>query len=129
MTSMCCVCVVMTYGTVTWSLTMGLIRRLKVAQREMEGSMPEVSLRDRISNEEIRRLIKAPTLPVEFPGLSCSRAHCCRRNGRWGQRVLEWLPCTGKWSVGRPYYVGRRPGVGNRWMQAAQDNRFCTPSN
>ncbi|CAH2239277.1 jg21904 [Pararge aegeria aegeria] len=50
-----CVLPVMTYGSETWSLTMGLIRRLRVTQRAMERSMLGVSLRDRIRNVEIRR--------------------------------------------------------------------------
>ncbi|CAH2244748.1 jg24430 [Pararge aegeria aegeria] len=43
---------VMTYGSETWSLTMGLIRRLRVTQRAMEKAMLGVSLRDRIRNVE-----------------------------------------------------------------------------
>ncbi|CAH2217922.1 jg14812 [Pararge aegeria aegeria] len=43
---------VMTYGSETRSLTMGLIRRLRVAQRAMERAMLGVSLRDQIRNEE-----------------------------------------------------------------------------
>ncbi|CAH2231293.1 jg20612 [Pararge aegeria aegeria] len=50
-----CVLPVMTYGSETWSLTMGLIRRLRVTQRAMERAMLGVSLRDQIRNEEIRR--------------------------------------------------------------------------
>ncbi|CAH2235122.1 jg16115 [Pararge aegeria aegeria] len=46
---------VMTYGSETWSLAMGLIRRLRVTQRAMERAMLRVSLRDRIRNVEIRR--------------------------------------------------------------------------
>ncbi|CAH0401258.1 unnamed protein product [Chilo suppressalis] len=45
----------MTYGAETWSLTMGLIRRLQIAQRAIERAMLGVPLRDRIRNEEIRR--------------------------------------------------------------------------
>ncbi|CAH2232470.1 jg19403 [Pararge aegeria aegeria] len=40
---------------VFWSLTMGLIRRLRVTQRAMERAMLGVSLRDQIRNVEIRR--------------------------------------------------------------------------
>ncbi|CAH2218467.1 jg25715, partial [Pararge aegeria aegeria] len=50
-----CVLPVMTYGSETWSLTMGLIRRLRVTQRAMERAMLGVSLRDQIRNVEIRR--------------------------------------------------------------------------
>jgi hypothetical protein len=48
----------MTYGTETWPLTMGLIRRLSVTQRAMERAMLGVSLRDRIKNDEIRKRTK-----------------------------------------------------------------------
>ncbi|CAH2208644.1 jg472 [Pararge aegeria aegeria] len=44
----------MTYGTETWSLTMGLIRRLRFSQRAMERAMLG-EMRDQIRNEEIRR--------------------------------------------------------------------------
>ncbi|CAH2217628.1 jg23289 [Pararge aegeria aegeria] len=50
-----CVLPEMTYGSETWSLTMGLIRRRRVTQQAMERAMLGVSLRDQIRNEEIRR--------------------------------------------------------------------------
>ncbi|KAI8425160.1 hypothetical protein MSG28_006989 [Choristoneura fumiferana] len=49
-----CVLPVMTYGSETWALTMGLMRKLKVTQRAMERAMLGVSLRDRIRNDDIR---------------------------------------------------------------------------
>lgn len=81
------------------------------------------SLRDQIRNEEIRRQLKSPTLPVELPTFSGSRLgiFTCIQKGCRGQRVL---PCTGRRIVGRPptrwsddvVRVAR-----NHWMQAAQD--------
>ena len=53
-----CVLPVMSYGTETWSLTIGHMNKLKVAQRAMERAMLGVSLRDRVRNEEIRRITK-----------------------------------------------------------------------
>jgi hypothetical protein len=57
---------VMTCGTETWPLTMGLIRRLYVMQRAMERVMFGVylrdrSLRDRIRNDEILKGTKVRT--------------------------------------------------------------------
>ncbi|KAI8440001.1 hypothetical protein MSG28_001439 [Choristoneura fumiferana] len=49
---------VMTYGSETWALTMGLMRKLKVTQRAMERTMLGVSLRDRIRNDDIRSRTK-----------------------------------------------------------------------
>jgi hypothetical protein len=42
----------MTYGTDTWPLTMGLIRRLNVTQRAMKRATLGVSLRDRVRKDE-----------------------------------------------------------------------------
>jgi hypothetical protein len=53
-----CVLPVMTYGTETWPLTLGLIRRLNVIQRAIERAMLGVSLRDQIRNDEIRKRTK-----------------------------------------------------------------------
>jgi heme oxygenase len=54
----------MTYGTETWPLTMGLIRRLNVTQRAMERAMLGVSLRDRIRNDEIRKRSKVTDIDL-----------------------------------------------------------------
>ncbi|CAH2245272.1 jg5104 [Pararge aegeria aegeria] len=47
-----------------------------------------------------------------------------RTDGRWGLKVLEWRPRTGKRSVGRPptsWTDDIRRVAGSRWRQAAQD--------
>ncbi|CAH2227572.1 jg22369, partial [Pararge aegeria aegeria] len=56
----------MTYGSETWSLTMGLIRRLRVTQRAMERAMLGVSLRDRIRNVEIRRRTRVTAIVAKL---------------------------------------------------------------
>ncbi|CAH2222158.1 jg26044 [Pararge aegeria aegeria] len=97
-----CVLPVMTYGIETWPLTMGLIRRLRVTQRAMERAMLGVSLRDQI--EEIRRRTRVTDIAQRVAKLKWQWAgHIARRtDGRWGLKVLEWRPRTGKRSVGRP---------------------------
>ncbi|CAH2242429.1 jg20431 [Pararge aegeria aegeria] len=94
----------MTYGSETWSLTVGLIRSLRVTQRAMERAMLGVSLRDRIRNVEIRRRTKVTDIAQRVAKLKWQWAgHIVRRkDGRWGPKVLEWQPRTGKRSVGRP---------------------------
>ncbi|CAB3231006.1 unnamed protein product [Arctia plantaginis] len=119
-----CVLPVMAYGTETWSLTMGLIRKLRVAQRAMERAMLGVSLRDRIRNEEIRRRTKVIDIAQRISALKWQWAgHIARRtDGRWGSKVLQWRPRTGKRSVGRPptrWTDDLVKVAGNRWMQAA----------
>ncbi|RVE40503.1 hypothetical protein evm_014848 [Chilo suppressalis] len=121
-----CVLPVMTYGSETWSFTAGLIRRLKVTQRAMERAMLGVSLRDRIRNEEIRRRTKVTDIAQTMALLKWQWAgHVARRtDGRWGGKVLEWRPRTGRRSVGRPptrWTDDLVKVAGSRWMRVAQD--------
>ena len=94
----------MTYGSETWSLTTGLVKKLKVAQRAMERAMLGISLRDRIRNEEIRRRIKVLDIAQRISKLKWQWiGHIARRSdGRWGKKILEWRPHMGKLSVSRP---------------------------
>ncbi|CAH2237352.1 jg12066 [Pararge aegeria aegeria] len=113
-------------GSETWSLTMGLIRRLRVTQRAMERAMLRVSLRDLIRNEEIRRRTRVTDIAQRVAKLKWQWAgHIARRtDGRWGLKVLEWRPRAGKRSVGRPqtrWTDDIRRVAGSRWRQAAQD--------
>ncbi|CAH2217639.1 jg24 [Pararge aegeria aegeria] len=87
----------MTYGSETWSLTMGLIRRPRVTQRAMERVMLGVCLRDRISNVEIRRRTGVTDIAQRIAKLKWQWAgHIVRRkDGRWGPKVLKWQPRTG----------------------------------
>ncbi|CAH2251286.1 jg5978 [Pararge aegeria aegeria] len=81
-----------------------LIRRLRVTQRAMERAMLGVSLRDRIRNVEILRRTRVTDIAQRVAKLKWQWAgHIVRRkDGRWGPKVLEWQPRTGKRSVGRP---------------------------
>ncbi|CAH2209188.1 jg19105 [Pararge aegeria aegeria] len=92
----------MTYASETWSLTMGLVRRLRVTQRAMERAMLGVYLRDQIRNEEIRRRTSVIDISQQIVKLKWHGAgHIARRtDGRWGPKVLKWQPGVGKRSVG-----------------------------
>ncbi|CAH2235947.1 jg24492 [Pararge aegeria aegeria] len=84
-----------------------LIRRPRVTQRAMERTMLGVSLRDQIRNLEIRRrtrVIDIALLRLRVAKLKWQWAgHIVRRKvGRWGPKVLEWQPRTGKRNVSRP---------------------------
>ncbi|CAH2234109.1 jg1188 [Pararge aegeria aegeria] len=70
----------------------------------MERAMLGVSLRDRIRNVVIRRRTKVTDIAQRVAKLKWQWAgHIVRRkDGRWGPKVLEWQPRTGKRSVGRP---------------------------
>ena len=50
-----------------------------------------------------------------------------RTDGRWGRKVLEWRPRTGKRSVGRPptrWADDLMKATGSRWMQAAYNRSY-----
>lgn len=58
-------------GTDTGPLPKGLIKRLKITQREIERATLGHSLHDRIRNEEIRS--NATDEPEELPNLSARK--------------------------------------------------------
>ncbi|CAG9120660.1 unnamed protein product [Plutella xylostella] len=121
-----CVLPVMTYGAETWTLTVGQVHRFKVAQRAMERAILGASLMDRIRNEVISQRTKVTDISVKICKLKWQCAgHICRRtDNRWGRRVLEWRPRTGKRSVGRPparWTDDLRRVAGSGWMRKAED--------
>uniref|UniRef100_A0A2H1WXR7 SFRICE_038686 n=1 Tax=Spodoptera frugiperda TaxID=7108 RepID=A0A2H1WXR7_SPOFR len=82
----------MTYGTETWSLIVGLIKKPKVAQRALERVMLGVFLRNRIKNLEIHKRTKVVVSKLEWQWAG----HIARTtDGHWGRKVLEWKPRTG----------------------------------
>lgn len=85
-----CVLPVMTYGAKTWTLTVGLVHKLKVTQRAMERAMLGVPLKDRIRNEVIWQRTKVTDIAHLVSKLKWQWAgHICRRtDDRWGKRVL-----------------------------------------
>ncbi|CAH2226846.1 jg584 [Pararge aegeria aegeria] len=108
------------------SVTVDLIHKFKVAQRGMERAMLEVSLGDRIRNDEIRKRTKVTGIAQRISKLKWQWAgHVCRRtDGRWGRRVLEWRPQIGKRSVGRPparWTDDLKKVAGSGWMRKAED--------
>ncbi|CAH2262739.1 jg14963 [Pararge aegeria aegeria] len=96
---------------------MGLIKRLRVTQRAIERAMLGVSLRDQIKNKEIPRRTRVTDIAQRVAKLKWKWVGLIARrtDGRWGSKVLEWRPRTGKRSVGRPFNeVGRRCQT-SRW--------------
>ncbi|CAH2260536.1 jg18256 [Pararge aegeria aegeria] len=81
---------------------MGLINRLRITQWAMERAMLGVSVQ--IRNEEIRRRTRVTDIAQRVAKLKWQWAgNIARRtDGRWGLKLLEWRPRTGKRSVGRP---------------------------
>ncbi|CAK1590282.1 unnamed protein product [Parnassius mnemosyne] len=88
-----CVLPVMTYGTETWSVTAGRMRKLKVAQRAMERAMLGVSLRDKLRNEDIRNRTRVTDIAQRISKLK-----------------LQW---------GRPYSSKNRQPMGKKCSRVA----------
>ncbi|CAH2241259.1 jg3320 [Pararge aegeria aegeria] len=63
-----------------------------------------VSLRDQIRNEEVHRRTRVTAIAQRIVKQKWQWAgHITRKSdGRWGLKVLEWRPRTGKRSVGWP---------------------------
>lgn len=54
----------MTSGSEMWQLAVGLIKRLKLTQQTLERAMFSISLRDKISNEEIHINMKVTDIAL-----------------------------------------------------------------
>ncbi|KAI8441652.1 hypothetical protein MSG28_015206 [Choristoneura fumiferana] len=88
----------------------------------------EVSLRDGIRYDVIRSRTKATDIARRIAKLKWQWAgHIARKtDGRWGQKVLEWRPRTGRRAVGRPptrWSDDLVKVAGSRWMRKAQDGK------
>lgn len=101
----------MTYGAQTWTLTIGLVYKFKVAQWTMERTIMGVSLMDKIRNEDIRKRTEVTDIAHRISQLNWQWAGvvCRRPDGRWSTRVLEWRQQLGKRSVGRPPTCAKSP--------------------
>ena len=120
-----CVLPVLTYGAETLTLTKLSMRKLQVTQRRMERSMLDLTLRDRIRNEEIRRRTGVEDVIVRIAKLKWNWAgHMARmRDGRWTKRILEWRPRTDKRNRGRPptRWTDDLKRISTNWIATAQD--------
>ncbi|CAH2237940.1 jg4634 [Pararge aegeria aegeria] len=98
----------MTYGSKTWSLTMGLISRLISLSGRWKKQCWEY-LYDQIRNEEIRRRTRATGIAQRVAKLKWKWVgHIVRRtDGRWGSKVLEWRPRTGNAALVGPQRGGQ----------------------
>lgn len=120
----------MTYGAETWSLTMGLKRKLWVTHRANASCNVWVSLRDRVRNEEIRRRTKFNNIAERDSKLYWQWAgHIARETAvRWVRKVIEWRQRNGKRSAGRPpvrWTVDNLVELaGTRWIQATTRSKW-----
>jgi hypothetical protein len=83
-------------------------------------------VRDRITNDEIRKRTKVTDIARRIADLKWQWAGqiAGRTDGRWGRKVLEWRPRTGRRSVGRlptKWTDDLVKVAGSRWMRAAHD--------
>lgn len=73
----------MMYGAETWTLTIGLIYKLRIAQHTVERAMLEVSLEDKIRNEEIRHRTEVTGIALEVSRLKWQRLVTCVEIASW----------------------------------------------
>jgi hypothetical protein len=119
-----CVLPVQTYGAETLTLTQKSANKLRVTQRAMERAMLNVSLRDHITNRQIRQRSGVQDVIERTTRLKWNWAgHLARtQDGRWTRRIMEWRPRNYKRSRGRPptRWTDDIKRVAGNWLQAAQ---------
>ena len=120
-----CVLPVLTYGAETLTITQASANRLRVAQRAMERVMLGISLRDRKTNEWIRRQTKVRDVMERIASLKWNWAgHIARMtDDRWTQWILNWRPPDTRLR-GRPperWTNDIKRVAGTKWQQQAMD--------
>ena len=119
----------MLYASETWSTTKSEEKKLAVTQRAMERRMCGVSIKDKISNKELRQ---RSGLRDVVDGIYLSKrrwaGHIARLNdNRWTYRLTNWIPRDHRRPQGRPRNRWDGPMVklfGQRWKQKACDRVF-----
>ncbi|KAJ4437180.1 hypothetical protein ANN_17315 [Periplaneta americana] len=98
-----CILPVLLYGCQTWSLTSKQRRTLQTCQRSMERKILQLSLKNKVRNEELRNrtdmkdvINTAKRLKWKWGGQVVRMDH-----RRWTHRVTLWDPRTGRRRVGR----------------------------
>ncbi|KAL1449487.1 hypothetical protein WDU94_001989 [Cyamophila willieti] len=123
----------LTYASETWSTTKQEEEGLQVIQRAIERRMCNISLKDHITNTEIRERTKVKDV-VEGIYTNKRRwaGHIARtKDNRWTKRVTEWYPRNKNRKQGRPATRWADPitkVAGKLWMRAAQNRegwRLC----
>ncbi len=92
-----CVLPVLRKGSEAWHLTKEQERKLRSAQRGMEGKIFEVTWRDRTRVTLIREQAKfKDTLTIKMRKWSGAERIIRKTDNRWVKRVTEWHPrnCT-----------------------------------
>lgn len=107
----------MTYGAETWTLTKQQASKLVVAQRSMEGSLLNITLKDKIRNENIRENtnIKDIVERVESTrGKWDGHLARIKKNIKWTKQATDWTLRQGK-----------RGGPRRRWRDEIRRITVC----
>ena len=119
----------MLYACETWATTKNDEEKFAVTERAMERRMCGVTMRDKISNEELRQRTGMHDVVGEMYAAKRRWAgHVARQqDNRWTSRLTNWLPRDHKRPLGRPRTRWDEPMVilfGQRWKQKAQERIF-----
>jgi Reverse transcriptase (RNA-dependent DNA polymerase) len=123
-----CILPVTTYGMETMTLTVKTANRFRVTQRAIERAMLNISLKDKIKNEDIRRRTKVRDVIEEIAAKKWRWAgHIARQHSsRWTLRILQWRPRETKRSRGRPqrrWVDDIREAGSKNWIRQAADRQ------
>lgn len=93
----------------------------------MERGMIGLTLRDRIRNEEVRRITGVQDIIERIARLKWNWAgHVARlRDGRWTKKIIEWRPRADKRNRGRPpsRWTDDLKKISTNWIEAAQNRQ------
>ena len=116
----------LTYGAETWALTDHQTRKIAAAQRSMERSILNISLKDKIRNETIRKITRVKDV-IQTAREQKSRwaGHVARmETHRWARITTEWYPRDCTRARGKPKRRWRdeiEGEAGKNWIRIARD--------
>ena len=98
-----CILPVLTYAGETWRTTEKLLEKIRVTQRKMERIMLGVTLKDRKTNDWIRKQTQITDAVTKIKSLKWQWAgHIARMDKRWTKILTKWEPQNSKRRRGRP---------------------------
>lgn len=124
-----CILPSMTYGCQTWSLTKHNMHKLEVCQHNIERSMLNIKLRDKIKLKIIRKQTKTTDVKYCIRKLKWKwTGHMIRnKKDKWTKDITEWCPRQNKRKRGRQRRRWEDDIVrvaGATWMRKAHDRKL-----
>ncbi|VDM39527.1 unnamed protein product [Toxocara canis] len=124
----------MLYACETWATTKVAEEKFAITERAMERQVCGVTQKDRIKNDDLRRMTGVKGMVTEtYRSKRCWAGHVARMSdNRWTYRLTQWMPRETKMPLRRPKTRWDEPLVklfGQCWKRIAQSRDVWSSVN